>query len=171
MRWLLILLLVSAAAVLLACRTGKSLELIKRKIRSDFPDVPRLEVEALRARLDRGEVPLLLDVRSADEFAVSHFENARRIEPESDPILGAEVAKDRWIVTYCSVGYRSAKAARALRASGFTNVWNLEGSIFEWAEKGLPLYRGTLQVKVVHPYSPAWEWLVRPELRQYQPKP
>ena len=39
----------------------------------------------------------------------------------------------------------------------------------EWADKGLPLYRDGRRVKVVHPYAKAWEWLVRPDLRQYRP--
>ena len=52
------------------------------------------------------------------------------------------IAKDAPIVTYCSVGYRSGKMAERLQAAGYTNVRNLEGSIFKWANEHRPLVRG-----------------------------
>ena len=50
-------------------------------------------------------------------------------------------------MTYCAVGYRSAEMATQLRAAGFTNVRNLEGSIFQWANEHRPLVHGEQPVE------------------------
>jgi len=68
-------------------------------------------------------------------------------------------------VTYCSVGYRSAKMAQRLRNAGYTNVQNLEGSIFEWANEHRPLVRDGEPTKQVHPYSALRGHLLRDEVR------
>ncbi|MEM9556703.1 MAG: rhodanese-like domain-containing protein [Acidobacteriota bacterium] len=164
---------------------------IKQKVRTDFPEVPQLSVDALAAMLERQDpeepgAPLLLDVREPEEFVVSHLPGALRVDPrtadsqtgdsQTEPLpeeltraLDAAVATGRPIVAYCSVGYRSSRLAAALRARGVEAV-NLEGSIFEWAARGESLVGpGGETTRVVHPYSPAWSWLVDEELRAYEP--
>jgi len=71
------------------------------------------------------------------------------------------------IVVYCSVGYRSSALAEKLARAGMTNVFNLEGSIFAWANEGRPVYRGDtlLNPAQVHPFNTKWGQLLRPELR------
>ena len=61
------------------------------------------------------------------------------------------VPANRRIVVYCSVGYRSSELAEFLMKTGFTEVYNLEGSIFRWANEGRPVYRAEERVRVVHP--------------------
>ena len=61
---------------------------------------------------------------------------------------------------YCSVGYRSSRLAEELRARGFENVFNLEGSLFQWANEGRPLYRGEERVDQAHPYDEEWGQLL-----------
>jgi hypothetical protein len=73
--------------------------------------------------------------------------------------------KDAAIITYCSVGYRSAEFARSLRAAGYTNIRNLEGSIFQWANEGRPLAPAGTSAQKVHPYSRFWSGLVKKERR------
>ena len=69
-------------------------------------------------------------------------------------------------MVYCSVGVRSAGVARRLRAAGFAEVENLEGSVFRWANEGRPLVAaGGAATDVVHPYDAAWGRLLRPERR------
>jgi phage shock protein E len=74
----------------------------------------------------------LIDVRSPSEFASGHIDGASNI-PVSE--IGNRTAElqplDRPIVLYCASGTRSAMAARTLRSSGFTKVYNL-GSIGNW---------------------------------------
>ncbi|ADT89335.1 rhodanese-like domain-containing protein [Vibrio furnissii] len=67
---------------------------------------------------------LVVDVRTPDEFAEGHVENARNI-PLSDVATGfAAIDKDQPIVVYCRSGNRSAMAMQALLEQGFTNVHN-----------------------------------------------
>jgi rhodanese-related sulfurtransferase len=138
---------------------------LKRTIRRRFPEVRQIGAAQLRDALERPDAPILIDARTAAEYAASHLRAARRAETfaEAANVLTGE-AKDRAVVVYCSVGYRSSALARSLMRAGYTNVANLEGSIFEWANKGWPVYRGEQPVTVVHPYDAAWGRLLERKL-------
>lgn len=140
--------------------------LVKAKIRSEFPDVRRITTDELSAWLsDRSRpAPLLLDVRSRAEFDVSHLAGAIHVEPGAAAAIISE-AKDRTIVTYCSVGYRSGAFAKKLGDAGFTKVLNLEGSIFRWANEGRQVVRDGRTVAEVHPYNRTWGLLLKKESR------
>ena len=107
---------------------------------------------------------MLLDVREPAEFAVSHLADARQVDPRADPAR-LDLPKNRPIVTYCSVGYRSAEFAERMRQAGFDDVRNLEGSIFQWAEEDRPVVRDGRPVKQVHPYNKTWGLLLKPTAR------
>lgn len=67
---------------------------------------------------------LVVDVRTAQEFAGGHLENAHNI-PLSDVATGfAAIDKDQPMVLYCRSGNRSAQAMEALREQGFTHLYN-----------------------------------------------
>ena len=140
--------------------------LVNAKIRHDFPEVKRISTAELAAWLadTARPAPLLLDVRTQAEYDVSHLQNAVRVEPDASASV-VPPPKDRPIVTYCSVGYRSGAFAEKLRAAGFSNVVNLEGSIFAWANEGRPVFRDGVQVEKVHPYNWTWGLLLRKEHR------
>ncbi len=133
---------------------GLGWSLVKAKIRHDFPNVKRITTTQLAAWLkdEKRVPPLLLDVRTRAEFEVSHLQNAHHVEPNASAAT-IEQPWDRAIVTYCSVGYRSGGFAEKLRVAGFTNVVNLEGSIFQWANEGRPIFRDDRQVEKVHPFN------------------
>jgi len=117
-------------------------ETLKAKIQAEFPEVAQMSTQELADRLadPEKEEPLLLDTREREEYDVSHFLNAILADSEKE---AAEILKgsdkDRPIVVYCSVGYRSSRMAEKLKKKGFENVYNLEGSIFQWANEGRPL--------------------------------
>ena len=125
-------LFLGTAAILRA--QGAEWSLVNWKVRHDFPRVPRIETSELEKWLRDGrrEKPVLLDVRTQAEYDVSHIQGAQRIEPGSDAGR-LNASKTRPIVTYCSVGYRSAAVAQKLQEAGFTHVQNMAGSIFDWA--------------------------------------
>jgi rhodanese-related sulfurtransferase len=108
--------------------------------------------------------PFLLDVRERAEFEVSHLPRAHHVAPDA-PASTSINRSTLPIVTYCSVGYRSGAFAERLRAAGFTNVVNLEGSIFRWANEGRPLFRDRQQVEMVHPYNRTWGLLLKKKHR------
>ena len=139
---------------------------LKQMIRDKFPEVRQVSTAQLSEWLAQPEPPILLDARAAKEYAVSHLPNAQLAETEAQALgLLQNMPKDRPIVIYCSVGYRSSALARKLQQEGFTNVSNLEGSIFEWANEGKPVYQGKQQVSLVHPFDPKWGLYLHEELR------
>ena len=153
-------------AGLAAKAQGLGWALVNAKIRHDFPGVKRISTTELAGWLSdkTRPAPLLLDVRTKAEFAVSHLQNAEQIDPAAPASIISQ-PHDRPIVTYCSVGYRSGEFAQRLQAAGFNKVLNLEGSIFRWANEGRPLFRGERRVTKVHPYNRVWGLLVRKEHR------
>jgi rhodanese-related sulfurtransferase len=158
--------LVALITTAIPMHAGVRWELIKWQIARTFPEVPTITTEELAAMLAHGQRPLLLDVRTRAEFEVSHLPGARHVEPKSDPNrVEVPARKDASIVTYCAVGYRSAEFARALRAAGFTNVRNLEGSIFQWANEDRPLEKRDGAATTVHPFDRVWGSLLKKERR------
>lgn len=135
--------------------------LVNWKIRQEFPNVPRVDPAEVAAwiRDAEREKPVLLDVRTRAEFEVSHLPGAQRVEPNASP-SAIDLPRDRPIVTYCSVGYRSGAFAEKLRQAGYTDVRNMSGSIFQWANEGRPLVREGKAVQKVHPYNKLWGMLL-----------
>ena len=89
-------------------------------------DHPQTTIEQLSAN-GVGQVrPLLLDVRTSEEFAAGHIPDA--VSLPIDELRGRldELPRDRPIVTYCKVGQRGYLATRILNQSGFSAV-NLSG--------------------------------------------
>lgn len=143
------------------------------QIRSEYPDVPQISTDSLASWLDddNRKTPVLIDVRKKQEFEVSHLDGAIHIDPDKkDYSAITSLPRDTPIVAYCSVGYRSSALADRLRRAGFTNVVNLEGSIFTWANEGRPVYRDEESVQAVHPYDKIWGRLLNKELRSYGKK-
>ena len=87
---------------------------------------------------------VLLDVRTASEFAEGHIEGAINIDHgQSDFMEKAQAAlpKDKKIAVYCRSGRRSANAAGKLGAEGYRCV-NLKGGILAWKEADKPVKTG-----------------------------
>ena len=104
-----------------------------------------ISVTDLKARLDRGERPALLDVREPFEWNIINFGEygARMIPLKELPARTEELDQSQELIVYCRSGSRSARAAEFLRAQGFTNVLNLKGGVRAWAEEvdpSLPTY-------------------------------
>ncbi len=84
---------------------------------------------------------VLLDVRTAAEYAEGHIEGAVLIDQgQGDFIEKAKAAltTDKTIAVYCRSGRRSANAANRLAAEGYQCV-NLKGGILAWKEAGMPV--------------------------------
>ncbi len=158
---------------LMGCRKAPSdWEKTKSWVRSEFPEVEHVSAEDLRVRLDSGrKSPIVLDVRTAEEYEVSHLPGAIRVDPDGDlPDFLRTLDHQAPVVAYCSVGYRSSRLVERLKKEGFADAQNLEGSIFEWANKGYPLERDGARVQEVHPYDAEWGRLLDPSLHAYEPR-
>ncbi|HEX8076732.1 MAG TPA: rhodanese-like domain-containing protein [Chthoniobacterales bacterium] len=174
----LVLRVLSAVGLLLGifCLLGfRSVDwfLLKKSLRHKFAKVEWISTGELADWLadKHRPAPVLLDVRTPDEWNVSHLPGARRVDPSATAATaGSGLAKDTPIVTYCAVGYRSGEMAERLRAAGFTQVRNLEGSIFQWANENRTLVHEGERVRQVHPYNTFWGRLLRDEVKASLPK-
>lgn len=77
----------------------------------------------------------VLDVRTANEFNEGHIESAKQIHTGRVLWQMHELPEDKPIIAYCRSGARVAIAMSALRAAGFTNISELEGSWLEWQKQ------------------------------------
>lgn len=139
--------------------------ILKHLIRRKFPVVQWLTTQELAQwQNSQKPQPILLDARDPAEYQVSHLQQAQHIDPQQ-PDLSALPRPDTPIVVYCSVGYRSAKIATKLAEAGYTQVYNLEGSIFQWVNEGRPVFQYGNQTTQVHPYDRRWGQLLNSKYR------
>lgn len=155
-RWF-VLLFVAASATGGEAVAPERWEQTLQLVRETFPDVPQMSTGRLADLLDQGREVVLIDARSEAEFKTSHLEGAIRAIGVRAARKALEEHGDKpTVVVYCSVGYRSSRLAQQLRDDGVENVFNLEGSLFLWANEGRPVYRGSDQVRSVHPFDDDW---------------
>ncbi len=86
---------------------------------------------------------VVLDVRTASEFAEGHLERAINIDyHKSDFVEKAQATlpQDKKIAVYCRSGRRSAGAAGKLGDVGYQLV-NLKGGIIAWKEANMPVIK------------------------------
>jgi rhodanese-related sulfurtransferase len=163
--------LIGAGVVLIAGR-GVAFDVIGRLTARKFPDVLWIDrADLARWREDAGRTPpLVLDARTAAEYEVSHLRDAVRVDPGRPSLRPlAARAKNDPIVVYSSVGYRSARLAHWLAGQGYTNVRNLAGSIFQWANEDRAVFRDRRPTTEVHPYDRRWGLLLESRFRAAVP--
>ncbi len=160
-------LLIGAGVALFAGRPI-AFDAVRRITDYKFPNGRWIDAtELVRWRAGPGRAPpVVLDARTADEYGVSHLEGAVRIDPFKPslrPLRG--FSKDTAIVLYSSVGYRGARVADFLTRQGYSQVYNLDGGEFRWANEGRPVFRQDRPTAEVHPYNPAWGLLLESQYR------
>ncbi len=127
--------------------------------------VPLLDADAVRLRESEY---VILDAREFEEYKVSHLENALWLgykHPNWEVLDHVDSLKP--ILIYCSIGYRSEKMGEKLRQKGFSQVYNLYGSIFEWANRGYPMVDNrNIPTIDLHGYSHGWAlWIDQQKAR------
>ncbi len=103
------------------------------------------EVEAMDATLLMNkEGGVVVDVRSAEEFAAGHIINALNLPlPELDARRGElDKYKEKPVIAVCGSGPVAGRAVRNLRGAGFTRAVALRGGVTAWLGANLPLTRG-----------------------------
>jgi rhodanese-related sulfurtransferase len=105
--------------------------------------VGEIRPQDLKARLDKGEQPVLLDVREPEEVAIVRLPGAVHIPMGEVPGRLHELDPDKEIIVYCHHGVRSLRVAQFLAQRDFNHVVNLSGGINAWAldvEPGMARY-------------------------------
>ncbi len=140
---------------------------VKDWVRRSFPSVPTISTTELAQQLTAPSAPpVLIDARKLEEYTLSHLPGAYQAQTVAE-VEKIGISKDKSVVVYCSIGYRSGRLAQALKAAGY-QATNLEGSIFQWANEGRALVTSqgvqasqTEQAtSKVHPYNALWGLLL-----------
>jgi len=144
----------------LFAQTDETFEAFLEDLAAEF-DIEQIQADS--ANLSK---VVILDVREKSEFEVSRLKNAIWIGYDDFDISRIDsIDKEREIIVYCSVGYRSSKIGEELIESGFKNVKNLYGGIFKWANENRPIYNDSSQTTEVHAYNRKWgKFLTNPAL-------
>lgn len=104
---------------------------------------PMLAVDELKRRLDAGEKLLLLDVRSAADFAgeKGHIASALNLPLEELAARQGELEsrREQPVLLVCTTDRLSSKAAAQLAAAGFAKVQVVQGGMTAWRERGWPV--------------------------------
>jgi phage shock protein E len=98
---------------------------------------PTIPPKALAALVEKGEAPLVLDVRTPLEFENGHVPGAVNIPHTELAARLAELGGPGQVVVYCETGGRAAKAEAVLREAGFSPV-HLQGDMSAWRSGGFP---------------------------------
>jgi phage shock protein E len=106
-----------------------------------FTDITPAQAAALIK--DKGEDPLfvILDVRTAAEFAENRIKGALNIDVKA-PAFKEKVEKldkNGVYLVICRGGVRSARAMNLMKEWGFKQVYNLGGGLKKWQAENLPL--------------------------------
>ena len=93
-----------------------------------------------QARLSSAQPPLVLDVRTKEEFRQGHIQGSLLIPLDELSRQMQEVPTDREILVICRSGARSGIATSQLRSAGY-NAFNISGGLMSWMRSGLPVSR------------------------------
>lgn len=164
--FLLALLLSNCARPVPTNRPKLSNQLFDKTLTKILPFKTKLvSVEEVYQNL--GEVPIF-DVRSWEEYTVSHLPTAVWMPyPDVAPDLIRSLAPTDTIILYCTVGYRSDRLGDKLQRMGYSQVYNIYGSIFAWADRDLPLVDSAgLPTNRIHTFNKRWSrWVANDSLQ------
>jgi phage shock protein E len=105
------------------------------------PLAPSITPAELQSRLESSAAPVVIDVRTPEEYAAGHVPGALNIPFDRVAERISDVEAPHGVALYCMVGPRARKGEAALLASGYTDVLHLEGGLNAWQEGGLPVAR------------------------------
>ncbi len=102
--------------------------------------------DRLLTQMESPHPPVLLDVRSPQEYAAGHIPGAINIPYREVParIEALTAFKDQTVVVYCEVGVRAQIAELALQEAGFEQVQLLAGHMRDWRTAGRPVATPTV---------------------------
>lgn len=109
----------------------------------------QVDAKAFSEKIHGENNPVILDVRTPEEFSGGYIAGAININYNSDEFSQkvGKLDKDEPVFVYCLSGGRSSSAANDMRNSGFKNVIELKGGILKWKAAGLDVTPGSGSAK------------------------
>jgi rhodanese-related sulfurtransferase len=146
------------------CFSQKNLEQLLKIHNTE--SIPYISVNDLKKE---NENIILLDTREFKEYKISHIQNALFVGYDNfnlkKTLKNLPKEKNAKIIVYCSLGIRSEDIGEQLKDSGYTNVLNLYGGIFEWKNNDNNVFTSEEKVtEKVHTFNKEWsKWLLKGE--------
>ncbi len=120
------------------CETGRPAPTAAGVVEAGFsrPDTSRpdadITVHELKARMDQGNAPVVIDVREPHEHAICSIPGSLLIPVSQLAERLGEFDPDQEVVVHCKSGGRSTRSVAMMRERGFTKARNLTGGVIGW---------------------------------------
>ena len=105
----------------------------------DSTKVTSISAVELHERRESGAAPVVIDVRTPDEYASGHIPGAVNIPFDQVAQRIAEIDAPHGVALYCMVGPRARKGESALLAAGYEKIFHLDGGLAAWQAADLPV--------------------------------
>jgi sodium/bile acid cotransporter 7 len=122
-----------------------------RDYEKDFPDVEGIDPPEAMQLLRQGKA-VFVDVREKKEKRVSMLPGAIT---EEELLQHVEKYKDRILIGYCTISYRSGRLAQKLKDRGIVML-NLRGGLLAWVHEGGKVYDANGETRRIHVYGRKW---------------
>ncbi|MFV8366568.1 thioredoxin domain-containing protein [Flavobacterium sp. XS1P27] len=101
-------------------------------------EIKTIDSKAFAEKMAATPNPQILDVRTPEEFASDHIDNAKNINWLGTTFVSdvEKLDKSQPVFVYCKSGGRSQKAAEKLNELGFKTIYQLDGGILKWDAAG-----------------------------------
>lgn len=109
-------------------------------VQSAGAEIGDISPDALQERIEAGTAPVILDVRTAEEYEAGHVPGALNMSHDELAARLGELGLDpaAELVVYCRSGHRAGIAEELLGRRGFTQLRDLDGHWLQWVEDGRP---------------------------------
>lgn len=100
--------------------------------------VEELSPEELKAKLDDGDAPQVIDVRQPAQFERGHLPGAENVPMTHLPTRIDEIEFEDEVVVACQIGQASIQAVRLIdsfEGAANADVWSLAGGVDDWDGK------------------------------------
>jgi rhodanese-related sulfurtransferase len=106
---------------------------------SKTTEAPSISPAELHAQRESGVAPVVIDVRTPEEYASGHIPDAVNIPFDQVAKRIDELDTPHGVALYCMVGPRARKGEAALLAVGYEKTFHIEGGLAAWKKAGLPV--------------------------------
>lgn len=121
--------------------------------KKDFPEVPDLLPKEAMALIKENKA-VFVDTREAEEMSVSTLPGA---VSEAEFLKNPKKFKDKTVIGYCTISYRSGKFAEKMAREGI-QIYNLTGGILAWVLEGGKVYNADGESRRIHVYGRKWNY-------------
>ena len=121
--------------------------------KKDFPEISDMSPKEAMTLLDTKQA-VFVDTRGPQEMKISTLPNAIS---EEEFLKNPKKFKDKTIIGYCTISYRSGKFAQKMAKEGF-QMYNLTGGILAWVLEGGKVYDTDGESRRIHVYGRKWNY-------------